>query len=211
MVLLLERENGTPPLSHHDQWRRGFACKTDADCSSAPALDEPCSPIGLAGTGAIPEPEMNSRFFFAGSGGGVDFLKGIPPQRGLPCSGPHHCLWLPSLSWLILLGSWDLPGVWIETGEYSDAAVQAFFMPFASRFCRITQLPQYFRGSNLNIPYYATSILGFEVFYLFFLLVEKPGTVIYSKENTPDLGGEKQQKNNLISLLFAASHINPQC
>lgn len=27
---------------------------------------------------------------------GVDFLKGIPPQRGLPCSGPHHCLWLPS-------------------------------------------------------------------------------------------------------------------
>lgn len=63
MVLLLERENGTPPLSHHDQWRRGFACKTDADCASAPALDEPCSPIGLAGTGAIPEPEMNSRFF----------------------------------------------------------------------------------------------------------------------------------------------------
>lgn len=27
---------------------------------------------------------------------GMDFLKGIPPQRGFPCSGSHHYLWLPS-------------------------------------------------------------------------------------------------------------------
>lgn len=36
---------------------------------------------------------------------GVDFLKGIPPQRGLPCSGPQHCLWLPSFCDSYYLGT----------------------------------------------------------------------------------------------------------
>lgn len=170
MVLLLERENGTPPLSHHDQWRRGFACKTDADCSSAPALDEPCSPIGLAGTGAIPEPEMNSRFFFLQAAAAVWTFSRVFLHNGA-CPAAVHiiaCDYLPSHD-SSYLGAETCREFELKQENIPTLLCKRFFfMPFASRFCRITQLPQYFRGSNLNIPYYATSILGFEVFCFFF-------------------------------------------
>lgn len=51
---------------------------------------------------------------------GVDFLKGIPPQRGLPCSGPHHCLWLPSSHDSYYLGAETHREFEIQPRKYSE-------------------------------------------------------------------------------------------
>ena len=68
---------------------------------------------------------------------GVDFLKGIPPQRGLPCSGPHHRLWLPSSHDSYYSGSFDSPGVWNATVEEMElkVAVSVKLEQFAPHDC----------------------------------------------------------------------------
>lgn len=96
-----------------------------------------------------------------------------------------------------------MPGVSIETREFSGSVVvQAgfifFFMPFASRFCIITQLSHYFWSADLKIPYYVSSIYApFFCFSLFLCQWRSKGTHLYS-------GG-----NILLSLLFAPTYINP--
>lgn len=184
MVLLSERANGTPPLSHHDQWRRGCVCKADADCASAPALDEPCSPIGPAGTGAIPwaRDEQSLFFFFLQAAAAVWTFSRVFLHNGA-CPAAVHiiaCDYLPS--WLILLGSWDLPGVFeLKQENIPTLLCKRFF--FYAICATVLQNhaaatiffgPQILTSRIMQCPFWALRV---------FLFVEKPDTVIYSWKN----------------------------
>lgn len=117
------------PLPGLDQWREGIVCNLNVDWTTPFGQYKTTLMIGCVAR-AIPRPIWAVVRRRRGLSQGYSSTTGLALQRStsLPV--------ITFLSWVILLGSWDLPGVWnTSLGNTAKCCIPLWLWQFAPYAC----------------------------------------------------------------------------